>query len=105
MLSISHAGIGIEDCQFKSIKEAEPLLTLPKIIVCNWQSIDNFNYFLAYPFTSFFLIRLNPNVAPPTIKSVDEIGSGTIATIILSIAESPVFLLKLNQSWKAISYQ
>jgi hypothetical protein len=43
----------IADCRFKSIKQAEPLLTLPMVIA----------YILKAYFFNFFLNRLNPNVA------------------------------------------
>ncbi len=74
IISIKWGTVYVKDCQFKSIKKAESLLTLPEVA---------FNILKIY-FINFFLKRLNPNVAPPTMKRVELIGSGMIATSMTS---------------------
>ena len=54
------------DCQLKSIKKAEPFLSLPEVIV----------YTLKVYFLNFFLNLLIPNVTPPTMKREELTGSG-----------------------------
>jgi len=68
MKSISSGEVNFGDCQFTSTKKAEPLLTLPAIVI---HAIRDY-------FLNSFLNRLNPNVAPPVIKSIELMGSGAI---------------------------
>jgi len=44
MLSISCVGVYVDDCQFKSIKKAEPLLTLPFHPIFNQKELFTHSY-------------------------------------------------------------
>ena len=67
-MSIIRDGDKVDDKRMKvRTKKAEPFLTLPQIVIYTPEA-----YFLI-----FFLNRLNPNAAPPTIKRVELTGSGT----------------------------